>query len=468
MNSFQSFISKAADIVWGPAVVALLVGTGLYLSIRTKFIQFRTMGVATKSLLSGSDEGDGDITPFQALMTSMAATIGTGNIVGVASAITFGGPGAVFWMWISGAVGGATKFAEAFLAIKYRITNEEGEKSGGPMYYISRGIKDQYGVNADWLGWLFAFFGFVASFGIGNMTQANSVSESVEATFGLNPIITGVIIAVLTGLVIIGGIKNIGRVTEKLVPTMAIIYIIGSLLAIFSNVTMIPIVFKMIFKNAFTGAAVGGGVIGTVVRFGIARGVFSNEAGLGSAPIAHAASKNEDPMKEGITAALGVFIDTMIICTMTALVILTSGLVIVDASGAMAIEGGLQGATLTTAAFRTLLPRVGGYIISIGLIFFAFSTILGWYYYGSKCVEYIAGLKAVNYYNWVWIVLTFIGATTSLEIVWGLSDIFNGLMIIPNIIGIIALSPLIIKSVKDYDKKAKIEKGKASEQLTTP
>lgn len=468
MNSFQSFISKAADIVWGPAVVALLVGTGLYLSIRTKFIQFRTMGVATKSLLSGSDEGDGDITPFQALMTSMAATIGTGNIVGVASAITFGGPGAVFWMWISGAVGGATKFAEAFLAIKYRITNEEGEKSGGPMYYISRGIKDQYGVNADWLGWLFAFFGFVASFGIGNMTQANSVSESVEATFGLNPIITGVIIAALTGLVIIGGIKNIGRVTEKLVPAMAIIYIIGSLLAIFSNVTMIPIVFKMIFKNAFTGAAVGGGVIGTVIRFGIARGVFSNEAGLGSAPIAHAASKNEDPMKEGITAALGVFIDTMIICTMTALVILTSGLVTVDASGAMAIEGGLQGATLTTAAFRTLLPRVGGYIISIGLIFFAFSTILGWYYYGSKCVEYIAGLKAVNYYNWVWIVLTFIGATTSLEIVWGLSDIFNGLMIIPNIIGIIALSPLIIKSVKDYDKKAKIEKGKASEQLTTP
>jgi len=352
MNSFQSFISKAADIVWGPAVVALLVGTGLYLSIRTKFIQFRTMGVATKSLLSGSDEGDGDITPFQALMTSMAATIGTGNIVGVASAITFGGPGAVFWMWISGAVGGATKFAEAFLAIKYRITNEEGEKSGGPMYYISRGIKDQYGVNADWLGWLFAFFGFVASFGIGNMTQANSVSESVEATFGLNPIITGVIIAVLTGLVIIGGIKNIGRVTEKLVPAMAIIYIIGSLLAIFSNVTMIPIVFKMIFKNAFTGAAVGGGVIGTVIRFGIARGVFSNEAGLGSAPIAHAASKNEDPMKEGITAALGVFIDTMIICTMTALVILTSGLVTVDANGAMAIEGGLQGATLTTLLFE--------------------------------------------------------------------------------------------------------------------
>ncbi|MBW4828144.1 MAG: alanine:cation symporter family protein [Clostridiaceae bacterium] len=468
MNFFQSFISKAAEVVWGPATVALLVGTGIYLSFGTKFIQFRKMKFATKSLFSKEDVGDGDITPFQALMTSMAATIGTGNIVGVASAITFGGPGAVFWMWISGAFGGATKFAEAFLAIKYRITNEDGEKSGGPMYYISRGFKEQYGVNANWLGWLFAFFGFVASFGIGNMTQANSVSESVEATFGLSPFITGIVIAVLTGLVIIGGIKNIGRVTEKLVPAMAIIYIIGSLIAIFSNATMIPTVFKMIFTNAFTAQAVGGGLLGTVIRFGIARGVFSNEAGLGSAPIAHAASKNEDPMIEGINASLGVFIDTIIICTMTALVILTSGLVSIEANGAMAIEGNLKGATLTTAAFQKLLPGVGGYIISVGLIFFAFSTILGWYYYGSKCVEYIAGLKAVNYYSWAWIILTFVGATTSLETVWNLSDVFNGLMIIPNVIGIIGLSPLILKTTKDYDRKIKVEKGKVREQLTTP
>ena len=468
MNFFQSFISKAAEVVWGPATVALLVGTGIYLSFGTKFIQFRKMKSAIKSLFSKEDVGDGDITPFQALMTSMAATIGTGNIVGVASAITFGGPGAVFWMWISGAFGGATKFAEAFLAIKYRITNEDGEKSGGPMYYISRGFKEQYGVNAGWLGWLFAFFGFVASFGIGNMTQANSVSESVEATFGLSPFITGIIIAVLTGLVIIGGIKNIGRVTEKLVPAMAIMYIIGSLIAIFSNVSMIPTVFKMIFANAFTAQAVGGGLLGTVIRFGIARGVFSNEAGLGSAPIAHAASKNEDPMVEGINASLGVFIDTIIICTMTALVILTSGLVSIESTGAMVNEGNLKGATLTTAAFHTLLPGVGGYIISVGLIFFAFSTILGWYYYGSKCVEYIAGLKAVNYYSWAWIILTFVGATTSLETVWNLSDVFNGLMIIPNVIGIIGLSPLILKTTKDYDRKIKVEKGKVREQLTTP
>lgn len=468
MSFFQSFISKAADIVWGPVIVALLVGTGIYLSFRTKFIQFRKMNAATKFLLSGEEYGEGDISPFQALMTSMAATIGTGNIVGVASAISFGGPGAVFWMWVSGAFGGATKFAEAFLAIKYRITNDDGEKSGGPMYYISRGLEKEYGINANWLGWLFAFFGFIASFGIGNMTQANSVSESVKATFGISPVITGIAIAVLTGLVIIGGIKNIGRVTEKLVPTMAIMYIIGSLIAIFSNITMLPAVFKMIFANAFTGQAVGGGLLGTVIRFGIARGVFSNEAGLGSAPIAHAASKNNDPMTEGIMASLGVFIDTIIICTMTALVILSSGLVTVGSNGAMVIEGNLQGATLTTAAFKTLLPGIGGYIISLGLIFFAFSTILGWFYYGSKCVEYIAGLKAVNYYSWAWIIITFIGATTSLEIVWNISDVFNGLMIIPNLIGVLGLSPIIIKATKDYDKKIKMENGEVSEQLTTP
>lgn len=467
MDFFENVISKAASIAWGPVTIILLLGTGIFLSFGTKFIQFRKMGLAIKSLFSKGDEAEGDITPFQALMTSMAATIGTGNIVGVSSAIAYGGPGAVFWMWISGAFGGATKFAEALLAVKFRITNEAGEKSGGPMYYISRGMSKRYKKDYSWLGWIFALFGFIASFGIGNMAQANSVSESVLVTFGINPTVTGIIIAILTALVIIGGIKNIGSVTEKMVPAMALIYIIGSLVAIFNNADAIPGVFRMIFANAFTGKAVGGGVIGTVIRLGIARGIFSNEAGLGSAPIAHAASKNNDPVNEGIIGSLGAFIDTIIVCTMTALVILTSGIVTIGESGVMAIEGDLIGAALTTAAFDKLLPNVGGYIISIGLIFFAFSTIIGWYYYGSKCFEYIAGVKAVNYYKLAWVILTFVGATTSLEIVWNLSDVFNGLMAIPNLVGLLALSPLVFEMTREYEGRTILDDGGvAVEKLT--
>lgn len=407
------------------------------------------MGKAIKSLFVKNEASDGDISSFQALSTSLAATIGTGNIVGVASAIAMGGPGAVFWMWISGAIGGATKYAEALLAIKYRITNENGEKSGGPMYYIGSGIKDRYGVNANWLSWLFALFGFIASFGIGNMVQANAISESLELTFGMSTVVTGIIIAVLTALVIIGGIKNIGSVTEKIVPAMSLMYIVGSLIAIFSNVHMIPVAFKMIFTTAFSSKAVAGGLLGSVIRYGVARGIFSNEAGLGSAPIAHAASKNDNPVSEGIIGSLGAFIDTIIVCTMTALVILSSGLVQLDNSGVMIIKGNLNGASLTNAAFNKLLPRVGGYIVSMGLVFFAFSTIIGWYYYGSKCIEYIAGLKATKIYKWIWVILTFIGATTSLDTVWNISDMFNGLMAVPNLIGLLALSPLIFEMTKN-------------------
>lgn len=468
MDFFAQFFSKGAKIVWGPVTVALLVGTGIYLSFGTKFVQFRKMGYAIKSLFTKNSDDDGDISSFQALMTSLAATIGTGNIVGVSSAIAMGGPGAVFWMWISGAVGGATKFAEALLAIKYRTTNENGEKSGGPMHYIGKGMKDLYGVNANWLGWLFALFALIASLGTGNMVQANAISEAVKVTFGISPYITGIIIAILTALVILGGIKKIGNVTEKVVPTMSFLYIGGALIAIFANASMIPAAFSMIFKNAFTAKAVGGGLLGTVIRFGIARGVFSNEAGLGSSPIAHAASKNEDPVAEGLIGSLGAFIDTIIICTMTALVILTSGLVKINQSGAMVIEGNLNGATLTTGAFDQLLPGVGGYIIAIGLIFFAFSTILGWYYYGSKCIEYIAGLKTANVYKIVWVILTFIGATTSLETVWNISDMFNALMAAPNLIGLIALSPLVFKMTREYDKKIVVDGKNVKEELSKP
>lgn len=435
----------------------MLLGTGIYLSFGTRFVQIRKIKEAFQSLFSNDSGGEGDLTPFQALMTSLAATIGIGNIVGVASAIAVGGPGAVFWMWVSGIFGGATKFAEVLLAMRFRITNEEGEKSGGPMYYITNGMKEVYGKNFKWLGWLFAFFAVIASLGTGNMTQSNSVAESMYISFGINPVITGTVIAVLTALVIIGGVKSIGKITEKLVPFMAIIYLGGCIVAVLTNVSYIPAVFNMIFANAFTAKAVGGGLIGTVIRMGMSRGMFSNEAGLGSAPIAHAASTNDDPVNEGLIASLGVFIVTMVVCTLTAFVILASGIVSFDEVGMMIIEGNLDGAALTTAAFNNLIPGVGEYVITFGIVFFAFSTIIGWYYYGCKCIEFIAGVKAVNIYKWVWIILSFVGATTSLELVWGISDVFNGLMIIPNLIGVLALSPLVFKMTKEHDSRTRLE-----------
>ncbi len=467
MEAFQTLVGKAGDVVWGPVTILLLVGTGVYLSFGTKFVQFREMKTALKLMFQTNEDAEGDITPFQALSTSMAATVGTGNIVGVSSAIVSGGPGAVFWMWISGAVGGATKYAEALLAVKYRKTNEKGEKIGGPMNYISDGIREQYDKNADWLGFAFALFAVIASFGIGNMTQANSISESVEVAFGIKPAITGAILAFLVGAVIIGGIKSIGKVTEKVVPAMALFYILGGLIAIFANASAIPGTLKMIFANAFSGRAVGGGLLGTVIRFGIARGVFSNEAGLGSAPIAHAASKNDDPVAEGIIASIAVFIDTIIVCTMTALVILTSGLVKVNEAGTMVIENNLEGASLTTTAFSTLLPTFGRHIIALGLILFAFSTILGWYYYGSKSLEYIAGLNAVKYYNWIWVALSFVGAVASLDIVWGISDVFNGLMAVPNLIGLLALSPLVFQMTREYDENVGLGEVGTKKRLST-
>ncbi|QEK12050.1 sodium:alanine symporter family protein [Crassaminicella thermophila] len=455
MEGLSSLIGAIGSFAWGPIMIVFLVGTGFVLTLGTKVIQFRKLGYAFKLLFSKEHANDGDITPFQALMTSLAATIGTGNIAGVATAIAVGGPGAVFWMWITAAVGGATKFGEALLAIKYRITNEKGEKSGGPMYYASKGMEERYGGNWKWLGWSFALFGFIASFGIGNMVQANSVAASLYTSIGLSPIISGIIIAIATGLVVVGGIKSIAKVTDKIVPAMAVIYVIGSLIILFSKTSMIPTAFSMIFSNAFNANAVGGGFIGTVVRMGVARGVFSNEAGLGSAPIAHAASKNNDPVKQGIIGSLGSFLDTLVVCTMTALVILVSGIVTIGSDGLMTVRDNLTGAALTTTAFSESLPSFGAFIVSFGLIFFAFSTILGWYYYGSKCLEYIAGVKAVEIYKWIWAILCFVGATAKLNIVWNLSDAFNGLMAIPNLIALLALSPVIFKMAQEYEKNQK-------------
>ncbi len=456
MTGLEEFIGQINTFAWGGFMIVFLVGTGVVLTVGTRTVQFRRLGYAFKLLFSKEHAGDGDITPFQALMTSLAATIGTGNIAGVATAIAAGGPGAVFWMWVTAAFGGATKYAEALLAIKYRITNEKGEKSGGPMYYIKNGMRERFKGNYSWLGWLFALFGFIASFGIGNMVQANSVAASLNASFGVDPRLSGIIIAIATGLVIIGGIKSIAKVTDKIVPAMAVIYIIGALIVLFNNASMVPTALSMIFGNAFSAKAVGGGLVGTVIRFGVARGVFSNEAGLGSAPIAHAASRNNDPVKQGIIGSLGSFLDTLVVCTMTALVILVSGLVSIGADGRMAITEGLTGAALTTRAFSQALPGFGAFIVSFGLVFFAFSTILGWYYYGSKCLEYIAGVRVIIFYKIAWIILAWYGAYTSLEFVWSISDTFNGLMAIPNLIALLALSPLIFKMTSDYER---LEKG---------
>ncbi|MBS4534911.1 sodium:alanine symporter family protein [Clostridium sp. D2Q-14] len=453
MNIINNILVKISGYVWGPITILLLVGTGLFLSIKTRFIQFRKLPLSVKLLFSKEHSGDGDITPFQALMTSLASTIGTGNIAGVSSAIVLGGPGAIFWMWVSAAFGGASKYGEALLAIKYRITNEDGEKSGGPMFYIEKGMKEKFGRNFKWLGFTFAFFGFLASFGIGNMIQANSVASAINESFGISSWITGIILSILVGAVIIGGIKNIGRITDKIVPAMAIGYVLGSLIILTININLVPNAFAMIFKNAFSGKAVGGGVLGTVIRFGVARGVFSNEAGLGSAAIAHAASTNDKPVIQGLIGSLGSVIDTLIICTMTALVILVSPLITIGNDGMMLIEENMRGAALTTFAFDTSLPILGGYIVSLGLVFFAFSTILGWFYYGSKCLEYIAGIKSVKYYKFIWVILCFAGAMFPIKVVWNISDIFNGLMAIPNLIALISLSPIIVKLTIDFEKK---------------
>ncbi len=544
MEIFNTIIDKINSFVWGPIIIIFLVGTGFILTMGTRVIQFRKMGYAFKLLFSKEDLGEGDITPFQALMTSLAATIGTGNIAGVAGAIAAGGPGAVFWMWVTAAVGGATKYGEAVLAVKYRQTNELGEKSGGPMYYIKEGMKEKFGKNFAWLGWLFAFFGLMASFGIGNMTQANSIASSLKVTLNIDPRITGAVIAIVVGIVIIGGIKSIANVTDKIVPVMAVIYVIGSIVILFKNGSMIGNAFSMIFSTAFTGKAVAGALVGTVIRYGVARGVFSNEAGLGSAPIAHAASKNDDPVKQGIIASLGSFLDTIVVCTMTALVILTSGLIAVNNDGLMTVDGLtvperhiikefessdfngtlqgdekattnkniinsrlennsldltvesfkntfpnftilgknddgsdkildkkdqemivnfykkddptiLDGAALTTTAFGATLPKFGKFIVSFGLIFFAFSTILGWFYYGSKCLEYIAGTKIIMAYKIIFIVIIFIGSFYEANTVWNLSDTFNGAMAIPNLIALLFLSPAIFTMTKDYEKKSK-------------
>ncbi len=548
--SFAEIISAIDDFVWGPVMLILLVGTGVFLTVRLKFRPWRNLGYALKSTLSKeartTSRGEGDVSPFSALTTALAATIGTGNIVGVATAMVAGGPGALVWMWISACFGLTSKFSECMLAIKYREVNEKGEMSGGPMYTMKKGFKKKK--LGAFLGMLFAVFAVIASFGIGNMTQANSIAESVHDTFGVSTTMVGVILTILALVIIVGGIKTISKVSSVVVPFMAIFYVIAGLIVIILNIQNVPAGVAMIFKMAFSFNAVGGGLCGAItaammnaMRYGVARGVFSNEAGMGSAAITAAAATTDDPVRQGYINMTGTFWDTIVVCTITGLCIASSGVLgmtdttikgtydvesnniavvahdndkkdanvnyayelknsnlilkyvddnnkentieltysekdkqpsVIDgtwndaAGNEYIFEGGkyeykevVKGAALTIAAFSSVLGKLGGYLVTIGIVLFAFSTILGWEYHGEKAFEYIFNTHKFNMvYRIVFSLVVFVGATTALDVVWNFSDIANALMAIPNLICLLALSGVIAKEVERFQPE--VDKAK--------
>lgn len=456
MELFMQINDAINGFVWGPVMLLLLVGTGVYISVRTKFLQFRKFGYAMRNTIGGLFTGrarktdESNISPFQAVSTALASTVGTGNVVGVATAITLGGPGAVFWMWVSAIFGMMTKYAEIVLAVRFREVNADGLHVGGPMYYLSNGMKNKK--LGKILGALFAFLVTFASFGIGCMTQSNSISTALNNTFGFSPTIVGIVVSILVGVVILGGIKSIARVTEFVVPFMATFFILFSIIILIINASAIPEALRLIFVAAFNPEAAFGGAVGytvlLAVRMGIARGVFSNEAGLGSAPIAHAASSTKEPVEQGLWGIFEVFVDTILVCSMTALVIVTSGL--------YTAEHGLEGAALTIEAFNVGLPgNIGGIGLTIGLTLFALSTLFGWSYYGERGIEYFfrhtSGAKAVTMiYKAAFVIASFIGAVGGLQLVWGIADTLNGLMAIPNLIGVAALSGIVFAETKKY------------------
>ena len=554
--SFAEIISAIDDFVWGPVMLILLVGTGVFLTVRLKFRPWRNLGYALKSTLSKeartTSRGEGDVSPFSALTTALAATIGTGNIVGVATAMVAGGPGALVWMWISACFGLTSKFSECMLAIKYREVNEKGEMSGGPMYTMKKGFKNKK--LGAFLGMLFAVFAVIASFGIGNMTQANSIAESVHDTFGVSTTIVGVILTILALVIIVGGIKTISKVSSVVVPFMAIFYVIAGLIVIILNIQNVPAGVAMIFKMAFSFNAVGGGLCGAItaammnaMRYGVARGVFSNEAGMGSAAITAAAATTDDPVRQGYINMTGTFWDTIVVCTITGLCIASSGVLgmtdttikgtydvesnniavvahdndkkdanvnyayelknsnlilkyvddnnkentieltysekdkqpsVIDgtwndaAGNEYIFEGGkyeykevVKGAALTIAAFSSVLGKLGGYLVTIGIVLFAFSTILGWEYHGEKAFEYIFNTHKFNMvYRIVFSLVVFVGATTALDVVWNFSDIANALMAIPNLICLLALSGVIAKEVERFQPE--VDKAKRINSAT--
>lgn len=442
MEQIQSFIGLINSYAWGVPMLILILGTGLFLSVGLKFMSIARIPFGFRLLWKGRIPGDdaGEISPFNALMTSLSATIGTGNIAGVATAIFLGGPGAVFWMWMTALVGMATKYAEAVCAVRFREQDENGNFVGGPTYYIKNGMGEKW----KWLATLFAVFAAIAGFGIGNTVQSNSVADALYTNFGLPQVWTGIIIMILVGLVLVGGLKRISTVAGRLVPAMAVLYILASLVVILMNIDALPSAIGLIFTHAFTPAAATGGFAGAAVwaaiRFGVARGVFSNEAGLGSAPIAHAAAKSKGPVSQGLVAMLGTFIDTIIVCSFTAFAIITTG----------AWTSGATGAALTSAAFNIALPGIGGPIIALALAVFAFTTILGWSYYCERSLQYLFGLKVIMPFRVVWSVAALVGSLLTLEFVWLLADTLNALMAVPNLIALIVLSPIVFKLTKEF------------------
>lgn len=439
------WIKVLNGIVWGPVMLILILGTGFVLMVGLKFMPLFKLAYGSRMLWQGrqSSSGEGDISSFNALMTSLSATIGTGNIAGVATAIFLGGPGALFWMWMTALVGMATKYAEAVLAVHYRETDANGNKIGGPMYYIKNGLGRRFA----WLGTTFAVFGALAGFGIGNTIQANSVADALHSKFAVSPIVTGIVIAVLVALVLLGGIKRIAQVAGKLVPLMAISYVLAAATILILHADKLPHAFDLIFSYAFTPAAATGGFAGAAVwaaiRFGVARGIFSNEAGLGSAPIAHAAAITNSPVRQGTVAMMGTFIDTIIICSMTGLVIIVSGV----------WTSGETGASLSALAFESTMPGLGGYIVTLGLSVFAFTTILGWSIYSEKCTEYLFGIKAIIPFRILWVLAVPLGAMANLSFIWLVADTLNALMAIPNLIALLLLSPVVFKLTKTYFAK---------------
>ena len=449
--NFSTILSDVNSFVWGPVMLILLVGTGIFMTIRLKFLPWRNLGYALRSVFQKADpdmdSNSGDISPFQSLMTALAATIGTGNIVGVATAMVIGGPGALVWMWISALFGLSTKYAESVLAVKYRETNVFGEMAGGPMYAMKNGFRIK------WIGSvlaaLFSVFAVVASFGIGNMTQANSISLALHDTFGIPLSVTGAVIMILALIVLVGGIKSIGKVCSLIVPFMAVLYFICGLIVIILNFKNLPAGIAQIIHMAFSPDAIAGGVGGTIIasmlsamRWGVARGVFSNEAGLGSAPIAAAAAKTDHPSRQGYINMTGTFFDTLVVCYITGLAIASSGVL-----GTLGVDGKvITGVNLTIQAFSTALGGAGGWLVTIGITLFAFSTILGWEYYGEKSLEYLVKSPKITYlYRIIFCLIIFLGATTTLQVVWDFSDTMNGLMAIPNLICLLVLNKTVAK-----------------------
>jgi AGCS family alanine or glycine:cation symporter len=438
MDAIRALVSDINGIVWGVPMLVLILGTGLYLMVRLRFMPLRSVGASFRLMWQGRRSGPdelGEISPFAALMTALAATVGTGNIAGVATAIALGGPGALFWMWCTALVGLATKYSEVLLSVHYREVDEKGDHVGGPMYAIKNGL----GRNWMWLGAAFAIFGGLAGFGIGNTVQSNAVADVLETSFGIPEWVSGVIVMVLVGLVVLGGIKRIGRVAEALVPAMCVAYVVFALVVLAINIAEIPAAIALVFTEAFTPTAATGGFAGAAVwaaiQFGVARGVFSNEAGLGTAGIAQAAGTTTNPVRSGLIGMTGTFIDTIIVCTMTGLAIITSG----------AWTTGESGANLTSAAFEMTIPGVGGYLVAVSLAVFAFTTILGWAYYCEKCWQYLVGAKSEIPFRILWTLVVPAGAIAELDFVWLLADTLNAFMAVPNLIALLLLSPVIVQ-----------------------